>query len=544
MVVTSYAQDTVIDNLFLPHQPRYDTFKNFLGVIQSRASDLLNNPISPAQILASNSTDNHTSVSAWVTSCTDQDPAHFGSLDPTQIWHFESSTLQNNASGRNLCVDASSSNPVKLLTCSQRDSERFYYDSRTRHIVSYLTFPCQAHGSATKRCHRCLDVASSSDSLSLWDCKDSASSQPQNQLFDVDSKHEGGVRFVGRSTSGGMCLTVKSELGNNRVELHKYGKTHFISSTSTVETLRVVVNDASYVLSPSSVIVADSNGTILVRTDHVAPPPPPHLPRVSKNTTNWEHFTEDLTQTLHVRTSRSPLEQLELTNGFDSDYLVYSTDLPHNASNDKIEITQRDPGGSFAYPFIQNGSLMILSVAMGLSNGGVSPNAAKGISNVTVGGVDVTHQVWTHKWILQGEQGIGVDTLPWTPVSIQSMQAAHTWFRAQFDRPGKHQSDVAYALDLSWMWKGQAYFNGFHLGRHYLLNGTCSGTCAPPIKNGHCYEHWHRCDQPTQMLYHVPSALVRDVGNLVVIFEETIAPAGVNRQVWRVELVRLIDHPY
>lgn len=71
------------------------------------------------------------------------------------------------------------------------------------------------------------------------------------------------------------------------------------------------------------------------------------------------------------------------------------------------------------------------------------------------------------------------------------------------------------------MWKGQAWVNGFNIGRYFLTPGQCSGACAPPIKSGHCYMHWKDCGKPTQTMYHVPTSILKQTGNLVTLFEET-----------------------
>lgn len=89
--------------------------------------------------------------------------------------------------------------------------------------------------------------------------------------------------------------------------------------------------------------------------------------------------------------------------------------------------------------------------------------------------------------------------------------------------------------------KGVAFVNGFELGRYWLKNGTCSGECAPPIKNGHCYMHWSGCDEPTQTLYHIPLPVLKPAGNLVVLFEETASVAP--RDVQKVQLLELQNHP-
>merc|ERR1719277_973645 len=80
---------------------------------------------------------------------------------------------------------------------------------------------------------------------------------------------------------------------------------------------------------------------------------------------------------------------------------------------------------------------------------------------------------------------------------------------------------VSIALDLSSMWKVVAYVNGFNIGRYWLRQGACTGSCAPPVKNSHCYMRWKHCGKPTQALYHVPSDVLLPAGNVVVLFEET-----------------------
>lgn len=91
------------------------------------------------------------------------------------------------------------------------------------------------------------------------------------------------------------------------------------------------------------------------------------------------------------------------------------------------------------------------------------------------------------------------------------------------------------------------WFNGFNLGRYWLLPGQCSGACAPPMHDGVCSLYWKdgSCGKPTQHLYAVPLHLVKPSGNLVVLFEEGPAPAFNNgtRNVEDVKLVALHAHP-
>ena len=81
-----------------------------------------------------------------------------------------------------------------------------------------------------------------------------------------------------------------------------------------------------------------------------------------------------------------------------------------------------------------------------------------------------------------------------------------------------------------------------------MAAGVCEGTCAPPVKNGHCYMHWQACGNPTQTLYHIPTSVLKPKANLVVLFEEVgTAPPGAPQQTARdlsgVQIVALTDHP-
>jgi hypothetical protein len=221
-------------------------------------------------------------------------------------------------------------------------------------------------------------------------------------------------------------------------------------------------------------------------------------------------------------------------------------------------------------------SLQILSTAMGLSNGGVGPTSRKGLfasgplagsSRVLVNGVDVTtDRAWEHRWMLKGEHlrvftEEGGSSVPWRPAAAIPGTATLVWFKATFDLPAavaapvggsvtSHNSSqspaqLSYALHLVGMTKGVAYVNGFELGRYWLRAGQCTGKCAPPVKNGHCYMHWKGCGEPTQSLYHVPTPVLKPTGNLVVLFEETASVEGnqPRRNLEGVKLLALTAHP-
>ena len=252
--------------------------------------------------------------------------------------------------------------------------------------------------------------------------------------------------------------------------------------------------------------------------------------------------------------------------------------------------------------YVATTTIHILATAMGMKNGGETPRDGKGIVvgsgkhiGPTFGGVPIGEQPWNSTWFMPGEHlqiyaPATTNAVQWRNVNGTSVggskndieTAPIVWFRTFFDLPldgGDNDDDsdndnddhrwnveqgeqhagsrsatmtpppqLAYALNLTTMWKGVAYVNGFMLGRYWLEAGSCQGSCAPPIKNGHCYMHWSECGQPTQTLYHVPTSVLKSTGNLVVLFEESgVPPNGAPMQKKRhlngVSLIALRDHP-
>jgi len=257
---------------------------------------------------------------------------------------------------------------------------------------------------------------------------------------------------------------------------------------------------------------------------------------------NWEAFQESPGYGAQTLVASAPREQLNLTEN-DVDYLWYSAPIPSGTSAEDIKVSTS--GGSLAYVHIEDTKLHVLSAAMGLSNGGVGPNSHKGVSAVEVAGKELKAS-WTHSWVMKGEElqifaPASSDAVSWEPYGAAFESTAVTWLRASADVPhGASLSDptVAFALELSSMSKGVAYVNGFNLGRYWSKPGKCSGTCAPPIKNGHCYMHWKDCDKATQTMYHIPSDVLKSKGNLIVLFEEA-APGTLTRKPAAVRLLAL-----
>jgi hypothetical protein len=184
-------------------------------------------------------------------------------------------------------------------------------------------------------------------------------------------------------------------------------------------------------------------------------------------------------------------------------------------------------------------ALYILVSAMGLSTS-PRPGSCKGLTAVAAGKRDLTLAGWASAWVLPGEEKgyytpAGAAAAPWAPVDASGGAAPTSWFRATFDLPPPPPPaagggaayppgappQLAYAVDLLGATKGVLYVNGVNLGRYNLELGKCSGSCAPPQHGDYCYIHWKNCGLPTQRWYHVPTSLLAESGNLVVLFEET-----------------------
>ena len=85
--------------------------------------------------------------------------------------------------------------------------------------------------------------------------------------------------------------------------------------------------------------------------------------------------------------------------------------------------------------------LQILSVAMGMSNGGSIDNK-KGITgNVTVNGQDLIGVTWQHQWLMSGEEkrifeDATTSAVPWAPAAnAANASFTNIWLRARFDLP-------------------------------------------------------------------------------------------------------------
>ena len=582
-VVTAYAPDTAIDYLLLRHEPRFSHYRALLRTLTNYSEELLTHPIPTPTPLAADEDSSSTTYLA-IQPCTDTDPAHMGRLDASQQWSLTADgALQNVGSGLCVMVFPQQLGMVTLQPCEGSKPDpalRWAYNASSEQYVSVATAPCEASRSKGQLCHRCLDM-DLAGGVDLWDCKSAGDATMDNQRWQPYSP-QSGVAGI-RGTINGLCLTVASK-GGGGAEAHTYGRVIFLSNYGQ-HSLDVSLGSHSYHLPNRTICIVEASSKAVVWNSsdvwaHVPSPPPESAQRGgTTSAVSWSAFGETPGFGAHTRTSDKPLEMLALTND-DTDYLWYSVKV--SAASASPRVSASGTNGAITYVYVDGTQqvattagemggdvlspnatetitetvvrLDILTCAMGMSNSNVGPDSVKGLqSTVTVDGAPISSKTtspWIHSWILQGEaQQIftpsGTGSVEWTPLT-PSLEANATivWFKGFMDLPraAPGATQTAYVLDLSTMNKGVAYVNGFNIGRYWLQLGECSGMCAPPVKSGHCYMHWKGCGRPTQTLYHIPNEVLKQTGNMVVLFEET-ANSVQRRSLHGVQIQALHEHP-
>jgi hypothetical protein len=209
----------------------------------------------------------------------------------------------------------------------------------------------------------------------------------------------------------------------------------------------------------------------------------------------WEERPGDGPHVVRSLGNEGPAEQVTITEGVDTDYLWYATQIPAHMAAKGCTVTLEGGKGTLLYAFVggmnvpvnmttagsggsrsggggggedsRGGSgmpvtLQILSVALGLSNVNPQPTDSKGIvGNVFItsphswratgshdGGrrasIDITNQPWTMSWPLAGEakqifSPEGVGGVGWSPLqSISAPTVSRVWFKLKLDLPSQH----------------------------------------------------------------------------------------------------------
>lgn len=362
-------------------------------------------------------------------------------------------------------------------------------------------------------------------------------------------------------------------------EATTYGDVTFVSNTGWDANDTEAVSVAGVqLLMPNHTVVILRGSAVVFNTsaapDALASPPPPVAARVPVE--GWVTIAERVgfgNVSAAPAAGQPPLEMLALTRN-SIDYMYYTlaaAPVPANAS--AIEVSTC--GGEYVYVFAGDAllapvapssssragaarardthlfalphglrgvaaNLSVLVSAMGLSTS-PTPTSCKGLRRVKAGAVDLTNAGWVSRWRFAGEAArvytpAGAAAATWERSSISGGSVPTSWFKTSLDLPTAAPAalaaaaapyppgappQLAYALDLQGATKGVAWVNGFNIGRYDLELGACDGPCAPPIHGGHCFIFWRNCGQPTQRFYHVPAALLKPTGNLIVLFEET-----------------------
>ena len=160
--------------------------------------------------------------------CSNDDPAHFGTLDGSQQWSLEGGALATEDAMRlRWCLSADSDTegganveestitPRLIVCASGREAQRWGYDSVSRRIELAVQRPCPPKGSS--RCKYCLesDSRGGSTALQLAVCGEATA-----QMWDVNGRTAAGGVVAAAS---GLCVTAVPPSVTQGPQLHEYG---------------------------------------------------------------------------------------------------------------------------------------------------------------------------------------------------------------------------------------------------------------------------------------------------------------------------------
>ncbi|KAF2297306.1 hypothetical protein GH714_021017 [Hevea brasiliensis] len=150
-------------------------------------------------------------------------------------------------------------------------------------------------------------------------------------------------------------------------------------------------------------------------------------------------------------------------------------------------------------------NVSLLSVMVGLPDSGAHmERRAAGLRRVTIqdnqGNKNFTNYSWGYQAGLLGEKlqiytEQGSSRIQWAKFS--NAQSPLTWYKALFNAP---PGDVPVAVNLGSMGKGEAWVNGYSIGRYWPSYRSPDGS--------------------SQIWYHVPRSFLKPTGNLLVLLEE------------------------
>jgi hypothetical protein len=186
--------------------------------------------------------------------------------------------------------------------------------------------------------------------------------------------------------------------------------------------------------------------------------------------------------------------------------------------------------------------LKLVGATMGLDSYGVHLEtrgrglAFKSNDTVMFNGRNIVSNKWNYQIGLTGEdkQYFYPDNntnLPWKPILNQVFDkpSNFNWYRLKFQTPVNLVSNSSnlYQVNMSGMYKGLLYMNGYSLGRYLTIDAPKKDPIPPcnyrgPYNPAKCRYDWGK---PTQIFYHFSAHLLNKDGNEneLIIFEETNA---------------------
>ncbi|CAF0968528.1 unnamed protein product [Rotaria sordida] len=186
--------------------------------------------------------------------------------------------------------------------------------------------------------------------------------------------------------------------------------------------------------------------------------------------------------------------------------------------------------------------LKLVGATMGLDSYGIHfETLGRGLAfqpndTVMFNGKNIISNKWNYQTGLIGEDKQYFNpnnntNLPWKPISNQlsTKLSNFNWYRLKFQTPANlvSNSNNLYQVNMTGMYKGLLYMNGYSLGRYLTINAPNKDHVPPCDYRGSydpskCRYDWGK---PTQILYHFSAHLLNKNGidNELIIFEETDA---------------------
>ncbi|KAI7758048.1 hypothetical protein M8C21_007412 [Ambrosia artemisiifolia] len=239
--------------------------------------------------------------------------------------------------------------------------------------------------------------------------------------------------------------------------------------------------------------------------------PSASVSELSLSTSPWSWYMEKVgVWSNNSFTATNLLEQINTTKDT-SDFLWYSTSVEADEKSDAFLFIQSLGHAALNYgPWFDVMGAGLYSVILTDLK-----NAKK----------DYSSNKWTYQVGTEGES-LGLDKTElansslWTRGASLPINQSLIWYKSTFMAP---EGKGPISLNLAGMGKGQAWVNGQSIGRYWSTYLSPSTGCTDHCDYRGAYDAQKcqkKCDQPAQVLYHVPRTWVHAGENLLVLHEE------------------------